>query len=141
MKLEEFLQKRNLKELAESNSIGCPLMKGKDKIKTDELLVWQKKHKNKLVLSECAVVSIKDTKTGDDKQVAVVTIEGLDDRYYMGGEAMSRMICGMRKDAIEMGLDSDELGLLVNGMKIRLEKIDLPNGNTFVDVMVVSGDV
>lgn len=139
MKLEEFLKKRNLKELAESNSIGCPLMRGKDKIKTDELLVWQKKHKGKIVLVESAVVNIRDSKTGDEKPVAVVTIDGLEDRYYMGGESLSRMICGMRRDAVEAGLDVDELSRLVDGMELKLEKVDLPNGNTFVDVTVVRG--
>lgn len=134
MTFKEFME-GNRSQLALESLGGCKLMTENEKINTTDLIKAQGAG---IALKENALVTINDKKTKQPKKVAVVTFYQLEGRYYMGGDALTRMVQNMRDKARDNGIVEEEhLSMICDGIMVKFEQIELENGNTYTDIIVL----
>lgn len=112
---------------------GSKVIEGREKIKTDLLIAA---YPDGFTIDGADLISTTDEKTKAQKQFCVFTIMEDPTKYASGGQALTEVVQDWMS-GFDDGVKLSEALKVEGGVKVKLEKIQTRNGNTFTSVTIL----
>lgn len=130
---------KNFRKVAQQSVSLCPLMSGREKLKTDDLVGQT------LTVTAFDIASMVDTKTGELKEFAVYTFAEYPSNYYSAGTVATKIARSWIADEtpVDGEYDVHEIcgrlspELAAEQVKFRFTKTTTRAGNNLVAVEVI----